>query len=121
MCIVPPTLGMFLRGAFWILLLATLWLSLVPVDQLPSEFRFWDKAQHALGFSALAVTGLLGYPGRVRLLMVGLVLFGAGIEFIQSLTGWRQGDWADWVADCVGLVIGSLAWRVAHLLLKIRR
>ena len=108
----PPNSGVIFRGFFWILLLTTLWLSLIPADQIPSEFHFWDKAQHALGFAALAFTSLLGYPGRVRLLMVGLMLFGAGIEFLQSLTGWRHGDWADWVADCVGLVMGALAWRL---------
>jgi VanZ family protein len=39
-----------------------------------------------------------------------LVLLGAGIELAQWLTGWRQGDWQDWIADCVGLVMGGLAF-----------
>jgi VanZ family protein len=106
------------RGSFWTLLVLTLWLSLVPVNQLPPEFHFWDKAQHALGFAALAFSGLLSYPGRTRQLMVGLMLFGIGIECAQELTGWRQGDWADWVADCVGLLIGSLTLQVAIKLIK---
>jgi VanZ family protein len=45
--------------------------------------------------------------------MLGLVLLGAGIELAQWLTGWRQGDWQDWIADCVGLVMGYFAWRLA--------
>lgn len=104
------------RSSFWLLLLGTLWLSLVPVDQIPSAFSFWDKAQHALGFAALCLLGLLAYPGRVGLLMFGLALFGAGIECAQWATGWRHGDWQDWLADCLGMMMGAVAWRFAHSL-----
>ena len=99
-------------------MLITLWLSLIPSDQVPSQFHFWDKAQHALGFAALAVLGLKSYPGRIKLLFFGLMLLGAGIEGAQWMTGWRQGDWADWIADCVGLGIGSLSWQEAIKLIK---
>ena len=100
------------QWSFWSLVLITLWLSLVPADQVPSAFHFWDKAQNSLGFAGLAFLGLMAYPGRIRVLMLYLALFGAGIEVAQWLTGWRQGDWQDWVADCVGLVMGAVAWRL---------
>jgi VanZ family protein len=106
------------KSCFWLLLLGTLWLSLVPVDQIPSAFSFWDKAQHALGFAVLAFTGLLSYPGHRRQLLLGLVLFGVGIEYAQHLTGWREGDWADWFADCVGLTLGSVSWKITGLTAK---
>lgn len=93
-------------------MLATLWLSLIPGDQIPSGLHFWDKAQHALGFLGLGLLGLMAYPSRIRLVMFGLALFGIGIELIQWMTGWRHGDWQDWVADCVGLMIGFAMWRV---------
>lgn len=115
------TINLFWRLSFWLLVLATLWLSLIPVDQVPSAFSFWDKAQHALGFAALAFSGLLAYAARIRSLMFGLVLFGAGIECAQWLTGWRFGDWQDWVADCVGIAFGYVAWRVAMWLVNLRR
>ncbi len=94
------------------MVLSTLWLSLIPVDQVPTAFNFWDKAQHALGFTVLGFLGLLAYPGRIRVLLFGLALFGIGIECAQWLTGWRHGDWQDWIADCVGLVMGAAAWRL---------
>ena len=94
------------RTAFWALAATTLWMSLVPVDQIPSAFNFWDKAQHTLGFIALTGMGLLAYPSRPRTLVIGLMLFGAGIECAQALSGWRQGDWQDWVADAVGIALG---------------
>jgi len=100
------------KVSFWTLVLVTLWLSLIPAEQVPSAFHFWDKAQHALGFAGLAVTGLLAYPGHLRRVLVGLALFGIAIEVTQWLTGWRQGDWQDWVADCVGLVMGGVAMLV---------
>lgn len=109
------------RASFWLLVLVTLWLSLIPAEQVPKAFSFWDKAQHALGFAALAFSGLLAYPARIRLLMFGLALFGAGIEVAQWLTGWRFGDWQDWVADCVGVAFGYVAWRMVMLLVNLRR
>ena len=81
----------FWKWAFWLLVLTTLWLSLIPVDQIPSAFSFWDKAQHALGFAALCFLGLLAYPDRIRLLLFGLSLFGAGIEGAQWVTGGDKG------------------------------
>jgi VanZ family protein len=111
----------FWKLPFWGLLTVTVWLSLVPVDQLPSAFNFWDKAQHALGFAALALTGLLSYPRQIRLLIPSLVLLGLGIEYAQYLTGWRQGDWADWLADCVGLAIGSLIWKAVTSIIQTQR
>lgn len=100
------------KASFWALVLITLWLSLVPAEQVPSAFHFWDKAQHALGFTGLAFLGLMAYPRQLRKLIFGLLLLGAGIEVAQWLTGWRQGDWQDWAADCVGLTIGAVAWHL---------
>lgn len=100
------------KVSFWTLVLVTLWLSLITAEQVPSAFHFWDKAQHAIGFFGLAMTGLLAYPGHLRRVLVGLALFGIAIEVTQWLTGWRQGDWQDWVADCVGLVVGGVAMLV---------
>jgi len=106
----PLTQRLVWKTSFWTLLLATLWLSLIPGDQVPQPLHFWDKAQHALGFAALAFLGLLSYPGYIKPLIIGLMLFGAGIECAQWFTGWRQGDWLDWLADCVGLALGGWVW-----------
>ncbi len=96
------------KAAFWALVIATLWLSLMPVEHIPSAFNFWDKAQHALGFAALAYSGLAGYARAARRVVLGLVVFGIAIEVTQHLSGWRHGDWLDWVADCAGVWLGWL-------------
>ena len=108
---------LFWKGSFWTLVLTTLWLSLVPVEQIPAALSFWDKAQHTLGFAGLGFLGLMAYPGRLPRVMFGLMLLGAGIEVAQWLTGWRQGDWQDWMADCVGLLLGFPAWHLGRSLL----
>jgi VanZ family protein len=89
-------------------------------SQVPQGLHFWDKAQHAAGFAGLSFLGLMAYPGRIYALMLGLALFGAGTEVAQWLTGWRFGDWQDWVADCAGIAIGFAGWWVVALAIRMR-
>ena len=101
---VPPG---FARPGFWALLLCVAVLSLLPTDYLPPPiFSLWDKAQHALAFAALAALGLQAYPHRRWRVLAGLLVFGGLIELAQAATGWRYGEWADWLADAVGLALG---------------
>ena len=110
-----PTLTGLQRGlawGFWSLALCVAVLSLLPTAYLPPQvFSLWDKAQHALAFTALATLGLLAYPRRPWCVLAVLLAFGGAIELAQAATGWRYGEWADWLADAVGLAAGSaLAW-----------
>lgn len=104
------------RLAFWGLALAVTGLSLTPVEHLPPQvFDWWDKAQHALGFAALAIAARLAHPALCgRWLVAGLLLHGAAIELAQAASGWRHGDVADWIADALGVGLGwalLTAWR----------
>lgn len=95
------------RRIFWLLVLIVIALTLSPTAYLPKQaFTFWDKAQHALAFATLALLGALAYPRRIGLLVFSLLAFGGAIELAQAATGWRSGDWADWLADGVGLFAG---------------
>jgi VanZ family protein len=101
-----------IRVAFWTGCVAVTVASLVPMQELPSVVAgVWDKAQHALGFAGLGVLGLGGYPRRRGRVAIGLLLLGAAIEVAQAWTGWRDGDPLDWVADAVGVLVGTLAIR----------
>lgn len=105
----------WLRVAFGLACLAVAVLSLLPVEQLPpGVFDWWDKAQHASGFLVLAVLGLLGYPGMLGRVVLCLLGFGAAIEFAQAATGWRYGDWQDWLADAVGVAVVYAVWTVVR-------
>ena len=41
--------------------------------------------------------------------LVGLLLFGAAIEFCQYLVGYREADWIDMAANMFGIVLGFAA------------
>ena len=93
---------------FWALALCVAVLSLMPTNYLPAQaFSLWDKAQHALAFTALASLGLLAYPRQPWRVAIALLAFGGAIELAQAATGWRYGEWSDWLADAVGLAAGS--------------
>lgn len=106
-----PTFGRVQPGVtipvFWALLLGVTVLCLLPTAYLPPKvFSLWDKAQHALAFATLAALGLLAYPHRRWRVLAGLLVFGGLIELAQAATGWRYGEWADWLADAAGLALG---------------
>lgn len=99
------------RGFFWVGAFTVTTLSLLSSDYLPpSAFDWWDKAQHALAFLVLGGFGLLGYSLATTRVVIGLLLYGAAIEVAQSATGWRYGDWQDWLADAVGCGSAYLGW-----------
>jgi len=65
----------------------------------PTVFDWWDKAQHALAFLVLGGLGFFACAARSAQVALGLLAFGALIEVAQAATGWRYGDWQDWVAE----------------------
>lgn len=86
-------------------------LSLLPGSFLPPQtFNIWDKAQHAGAFLLLSLMALLVFPKRTGTVVCGMLLYGAAIEVAQSATGWRYGDWQDFLADAVGVGIGFAVW-----------
>jgi VanZ family protein len=92
---------------FWALVATTLVLTLMPAEEMPNALIFWDKLQHALCFSTLTLVGLFGYMHQLKQVCIGLCLYGALIELMQAyLTTTRHGDWFDWLADTIGIVIG---------------
>ena len=85
--------------------------SLIPTTVLPPQsFAVWDKAQHALAFLLFGGLGLWVYSGFSSRVVIGLILYGALIEFAQAIAGWRNGDLNDWVADIVGIAAAYVGW-----------
>jgi VanZ family protein len=84
----------------------------------------WDKSNHALSFSALAFTGLLGFPPTrswLAWLAAGLLAFGGLIELAQLHIPGRQGDWADLVADAAGITLGLVFACLLRRLIRFER
>jgi VanZ family protein len=92
---------------FWLLVAITLVLTLMPADEMPNALNFWDKLQHSLCFTILTFVGLFAYMQKPKQLCIGLCFYGALIELMQAFfTSTRHGDWFDWMADSLGIVVG---------------
>lgn len=106
----------FWRLALAGLLIVVLALSLLPLGaDVPTTG--WDKANHLLAFATLAVLGCLAYPGRIPATLLALLAYGALIEILQSFTDYRSAEWADWLADAIGLIVG---WGLTRLARTVR-
>lgn len=104
-------------AAFALAAAVLLWLSLAPSEVLPTEFTFWDKAEHSLAYLVLTGLGFLLFPRHPRLVIATAVAQGAGIEVLQSLMGFgRQGDWRDMVANLLGAASATGLWLLVRRL-----
>ncbi len=100
------------RISFVIGVLAVTLLSLAPQDIMP-ETGIWDKLQHAMAYTALAICGVVGFPERRPLLIVsvGLIALGCGLEVAQATVPGREPNIGDGIANVVGVAIGlTTAW-----------
>jgi VanZ family protein len=98
------------RVLFWLALAAVVLLSLIPLTRA-TPFGYQDKMQHGLAYAALYFLSARAYapPYPLWLLGVAFVLFGIAIEIAQSLTGHRQTDIWDMLANTSGVVlVGAL-------------
>jgi len=97
----------------WQWLLAATMAALLVISLLPPSVDLpstgWDKANHALAFAVLGVLGRQSWPGRMPIVMPGLLAYGVLIEVLQSFVPGRDAEFADVVADAVGLALAAAA------------
>jgi VanZ family protein len=99
-----------------VLLVAVAWLAFTPAPP-PQADTGWDKANHALAFAVLALVAECGWwphPQRSRRVALGLLAYGALIELVQSRIPERSGEWADWLADAIGIALALALVRLAQ-------
>ena len=92
-----------------LMLASVLAICLVPLHLPPSAELYNDKVMHVLTFVLLAVWfgALQSATLKKRLLLAVLLLaFGIIIEILQSFTAYRSAEFADFVADAGGVVLG---------------
>jgi VanZ family protein len=96
-------------------------LALMPLPPQAASLG-WDKANHLLAFAALAACAVFGFRGQRAALwavLAALLAFGASIELLQQLVPNRMAEWADLLADALGIALGAalatawLRWRAA--------
>jgi VanZ family protein len=101
----------FWRTALAVLAVVVLYLALMPAPPHTLDTG-WDKLNHALAFASLAVCSCFsGAASPRRLLIAGALLVGFGglIELLQSQIPGRDAEWADLLADTIGMVVGMLS------------
>src|SRR5690606_30012801 len=77
--------------------------SLLPTPEALPLQTGWDKSDHALAFFVLGLLGFSGWPDSRARILIGLVGYGAVIELLQGMTGYRFAEWSDLLADSLGI------------------
>jgi VanZ family protein len=100
------------------------WFAWAPNAPDIQVFNIWDKLNHASAFAALTLAALLSVqPTRKNIILslLGLLCFGALIELVQLFLPTRSADWADLLADSLGMAAGGFMVIVISQLAKLRR
>jgi len=92
----------------WLWVAAVFFISLIPLPPQPFILYGVDKLQHALAYSLLMLWFCQVYVvlgTRIRLLLM-LVTMGVIIEILQGMSGYRSFEYADMLANLIGVLIG---------------
>jgi VanZ family protein len=97
------------KPLFWAASLFAYVAAIMPANEAPKIAQS-DKIEHMIAFCTLAFLGRLAFRATPAVkLALWLALFGAVIEFTQMIPALhRDGNVADWVADCAAIVMGLL-------------
>lgn len=96
----------------WALVAVIIYFSLTPAPIDPGPGGEGDKALHLVAYTALMAwfASLYGERDQRRRFAAGFVAMGIALELIQPLTGLREFELLDLVANSAGVLIG---WALA--------
>ena len=86
-------------------LVAVSYLALTPTPPKAADLG-WDKLNHFSAFGTLTVLGGLAWGRTQWRVALGLLAYGGLIELLQTQVPGRAADWADLLADGIGIVLG---------------
>ena len=112
-----PRAALCWRDALALLLGVVSWLALMPAPPNMTDL-LWDKLNHLLAFTSLALVGYFAFQPHWLRLALALLAYGGLIEILQARTATRVGDWFDLLADAAGITLGLL---LAALLARLVR
>jgi VanZ family protein len=84
------------------------------------EFKNADKVNHLMAFGGMTLAGCLSRPPGARpwlVVLMGMLMFGLFIEAVQSQLPARSAEWADVLADSVGMLVGLVVLKLLQLAL----
>jgi VanZ family protein len=97
----------------WLWVIAVFYLSLAHNPPTPMLFEGLDKLEHALAYCILMLWFSQLHPGhkaRIRLILL-FTAMGIGIEYLQGMSGYRYFEYADMLANTIGVLAG---WGLAQ-------
>ena len=99
------------RLAFWAPLALCTWLALTPgPPEAVAEIS--DVVLHLLAFAYLAFAlSLAHFPSRWLMTLVCLLIYGAGLELLQSTLATRSAELKDLGMDLAGILVGLGLYR----------
>ena len=110
-------LSLLLPLLFWLALAAITLLALAPKPP-PAADLGWDKFNHVAAFALLGLLARAAWPrASWWRWALALLVYGALLELAQGQTPNRHAEWADLLADAIGLVAAAsvagpaAAWR----------
>ena len=108
------------KPLFWAALLFAYVAAIMPADEAPKIAQS-NKVEHMIAFFTLAFLARLAFRFAPALrVALALAAFGAVIEVTQMIPALhRDGNVADWLADCAAIVAGLLLATV--LLRRVRQ
>lgn len=96
----------------WLGIVLIIYLSLTPHPPQPMEFESSDKLEHILAYGLVMLWFCQIYKERQAAITgIGLIALGIQMEILQGMTDYRSLEYADMLADSIGVV---LAWILAH-------
>jgi len=99
-----------MRILFWIALISSYILAIMPQDMAPSFQSLSDKSLNFIAFSVLTLLLNLSYRMPWWKTVVSLLFYAIFIEFSQIFTPNRCAEWLDIVADAIGIVLGLVLY-----------
>lgn len=109
-----------LRLLGWLMVAGVVVLSLVRLPATPLAVEGGDKWLHLGTYFWLAYWFFHTHPKRPWGIVLGFVILGSVLEWLQSLTGYRYLEIMDWLMNVTGVLLAwvvffGLGWRIKFL------
>jgi len=105
------------RSSLYIAVFVTVfitYLSLAKIGPQPISFNHLDKIEHAIAYATLSFFWLLSFgttKKKINIIIGVCIAYGAVIEVLQSTTAYRTFDYADMIANAIGVLLGMLFFK----------
>ena len=106
----PSQYSHTMRILFWVALISSYILAIIPQEIAPSFQSLSDKSLHFIAFAVLTLLLNLSYRMVWWKSVVYLLFYAVFIEFTQTFTPNRCAEGLDIVADAIGIVLGLVLY-----------